>query len=469
MFAFARITLAQQFLLASLMILLTGMAVIGIWVGRQIETGVVNRTGGVTALYVDSFIAPQLQGFARGEKLSESNLSALDSLLTDTPLGRRVVTFKIWDLNGTVRYSNNRELIGRRFEIRESLRQAMAGDVKSEISHLEEEENALERAKWTSLIETYAPVRAESTDRVIAIAEFYQTTDELRQEVRSAQWRSWLAVALATLAMYLLLAGLVGRASLTLVAQQNELRGKVDELEGLLAQNRLLHERVRRAAERVTALNERYLRRISADLHDGLAQDLSFALLRLDTLGASLGRAAREGAAPSSAPDDFSLMQTALRSGLSELRALTAGLRLPELGQLSLPATIERAIGDFERKSGHTVQAALDGVAGQASLPLKITIYRLVQESLANGFRHGQATTQRVAVTQSADNLSLEIADNGQGFDPAAAVDKGRLGVEGMRERVEILGGTFRVESKPGKGTTVIASLPFTGLADDHG
>jgi len=79
-----------------------------------------------------------------------------------------------------------------------------------------------------------------------------------------------------TLLMYLLLAGFIGRASDTIGRQELALRDQVARLTELLAQNVELHERVRRAATRTTALNERFLRRISADLHDGSAQELSY-------------------------------------------------------------------------------------------------------------------------------------------------------------------------------------------------
>ena len=115
MLRYSRLTLARQFLLVSSLILLTGMVVIGLWVGRQIETGVINRTAGVTALYVDSFIAPHVQSLANGGRLDKEQFRALASLLTETPLGQRIVAFKIWGRDGHVIYSTNPTLIGRQF------------------------------------------------------------------------------------------------------------------------------------------------------------------------------------------------------------------------------------------------------------------------------------------------------------------------------------------------------------------
>ncbi len=461
MFAFNRLSLARQFLLASFLILLIGMLVIGMWVGRQIEIGVTNRTAAVTALYVDSFIAPHLQSLAHADQLDAEHLTSLGTLITGTPLGQRIVAFKVWRADGTILYSTNPALIGRKFSITPALAHAFAGEVRTEISDLIEPENEFERGQWLRLIETYAPVRVEGTNTIAAVSEFYQTTDELEREVRAAQLRSWLVVGAATLAMYLLLAGLVGRASNTIVAQQRDLRDKVTQLSTLLAQNEQLHDRVRRAAARTTALNERYLRRISADLHDGPGQDLGLALLRIEALAdvcATCVVAVAKGRAVS---DDFHTIQSALQSALAELRAISTGLRLPEIGRLSLAETVERAVRDYERKTGQGVALAMNGVPDEAPLPVKITLYRLLQESLANSFRHAGGVDQRVQIAGSDGQLLVEVADGGKGFDPQTVTRDGHLGLAGMRERVEILGGAFEVRSAPDRGTVIVARLPL--------
>jgi len=86
---------------------------------------------------------------------------------------------------------------------------------------------------------------------------------------------------------------------------------------------------------------------------------------------------------------------------------------------------------------------------------------RVLQESLANGFRHGGAAQQRVELTRSDAQLVVEVTDSGKGFDPQAVAADGHLGLAGMRERVEILGGTFSVQSAPGHGTLIRAALPL--------
>jgi len=462
MFNFRRVTLARQFLLVSFLILLTGMLVIGLWVGRQIEVGVINRTAAVTALYVDSFVAPHLQSLGRSGQLDEAHRQELDSLLTGTPLGQRIVSFKIWAPDGRILYSTQPELIDRRFPITPGLAAAFAGEVHTHVSNLNEPENEYERRYWSRLIETYAPVHAEGKGTILAVSEFYQTTDELAQEVRAAQWRSWLVVGVATLAMYLLLAGLVGRASQTITAQQSQLQAQVDELAGLLARNEQLHERIRRAAARTTALNERFLRRISADLHDGPGQDLGLALLRMDALVDGCRNCPAKIDNGRTVNDDFDTVRSALQSALAEVRTISAGLRLPELEKLGPAAVAARAVRDYQRKSSRQVHLSMGDLPDDAPLPVKITLYRLLQESLTNSYRHANPSEQVVEIRHVAGNLDVCIRDNGRGFDPEIALTNDHLGLTGMRERVELLSGTFTIHSTPDEGAVIQACLPLT-------
>jgi|CXWL01.1.fsa_nt_gi signal transduction histidine kinase len=462
MLTFTRLNLARQFLLLSFLILLSGMLIIGTWVGQQIEIGVVNRTAAVTALYVDSFIAPHLQELTRTDRLDTAHLEALGSLLAGTPLGQRIVAFKVWGPDGRILYSTNPALIGREFPMSAELALAFSGEVHTEISSLSEPENEFEREQWPRLIETYAPVRVEGASNIVAVSEFYQTTDDLEREVWAAQLRSWLVVITATLAMYLLLAGLVGRASRTILVQQSDLRDKVTQLTELLTQNEQLHDRVRRAAARTTALNERFLRRVSADLHDGPGQDMGLALLRIEAVADVCSTCAVAVAKGRTVSDDFRTVQSALKSALADLRAISAGLRLPEIKRLSPTETAERAVRDYERKTGRAVTLTMNDVPGDAPLPVKITLYRLLQESLANGLRHAGGVGQWVTLATNEGELTVEVADSGKGFDPQALAADGHLGLAGMRERVEILGGTFAVASVPGEGTVIRAQLPLT-------
>jgi signal transduction histidine kinase len=452
----AELSLSRQFLITSLPVLLFGMMVIGTLVSREVTKSVVNRLGGVTGLYVQSFVAPNAQTLLHGDDLSESDREALGKLLRNTALGERIVAFKLWRPDGRLLYSRSPEMIGRSFPVKKSLATALAGGICSHISDLSSDENESEAGNWHQLIETYVPIHGDGTGKVIAAAEFYQTTDELEREAWVARRNSWCIVATTVLAMYLLLFGLVHRGSQTIGRQRQELKNRVAQLSELIEQNEALHKKVRRAAVHSTAVNERLLRQIFADLHDGPAQDMGLALMQFEALAEKCRGCPRGHGA-----DGVDSIRSSLKSALTDLRAISAGLRLPDIDQLPIADVARRAVRDHERKSRAHVTQRIKEVRAEGSLPVKIALYRLLQEALSNGFRHAGGVEQQVEVTEVDDHLKINVIDTGAGFDPAVASQCGGQGLVGMRERAEILGGSFEVISSPNQGTVIRVSLPL--------
>lgn len=451
-----RLNLTQQFMLASLAILVAAGVGIAAWLGQQIEDGVIHRTAATTALYLDSFVAPNLQELGGSQSLAPEHVQALSNLLNDTPLGQQIVAFKVWDPSGRVLYSTDASTIGQTFPVRDVLQRASRGEVVASISNLDEAENAPLRAVRARLLETYSPIRLNGSNRIIAVAEFYQTIDDLQREVAAAQQRSWLVVGGAMLLVYLALAGFVRRAGDTIDRQQGELAAQVVQLRELLARNRELHARVQRAAASVATLNERVLRRIGAELHDGPAQDLSLALLRLDALA---GRGEPGCEEPERQLTDI---QSALQRALQEIRGISSGLTLPQLADLSPAETVLRAARAHERRTGTRVEVHMDALPEQISLPVKITLYRFIQEGLNNAYRHAGGAGQQVRVGGQDGHLSVAVSDQGPGFDVSRVPASGdHIGLAGMRERVESLGGAFEIHSEAARGTCVTARLPL--------
>ncbi len=467
---FAKLSLVHRFLLIGFLILLAGMAVIGTWVGGQIEAGVIGGTGVVTNMYLDGAISPHVQSLSAGERLDDADRVALDRMLTDTRLGEHIVALKIWGRGGRIVYNSaDPSLVGSRFAVERPLASAFAGEVRSRVVEQTELQTEFKDSRWSRLIETYAPLRAEADRSVLAVAGFFQTAEGLEQGVRNAQWRSWGVHGAVTLAMLVLLATLVRKANDTITATQRELSEKVAQLTALLAQNEHLHDRVNRAAARTMALNEQFLRNIATDLHDGPGQGLALASMRIDALADVCGNCEHSIGRNGSVSEDFHTIHLALQSALTDLRAILRGLQLPEIEQLSLSETLRRAADDHQRKTGVAVPIALGNAPEAAPLPVRITLFRVLQESLANGFRHGGGRNQRVAVTASAGTLAVEVADDGKGFDPTALKPDGHFGLDWMRERVELLGGSFEVHSAIGRGTAVRVSLPLAQLEYSDG
>lgn len=464
MLSLARLSLIHQFMLMSLSILVIGMLVIGFVTGAQIEHSVINQLSAVTALYVDSFISPQLQELEHSEALSDERIRELRMMLSETPLGSRIVSLKIWSPEGRVLYSLNPDLIGQKYELSEDLRSALNGQVSSNISSLQEAENVYEQLYWKQLIETYAPIWSAGSGEIIAVSEFYQLPNELLAEIRNAQLYSWSVVGGATVAMYLLMNGFMKKASDTILKQRRELSDRLETVHSLLEENKGLHYRVSKAAARATSLNEKFLRRISADLHDGPIQDLSLALLRIDPLGQTClacGKAVSQGR---TVGEDLATIRMSLESCLREIRVISAGLRLPDLEGYTLEEVVNRLLVDFQRKTQKDPILSLKNVPKQVPNPVKIALYRVIQEALSNSYRHAGAADIFIMMSHENQMLHLSISDNGAGFDMSSLTDQNHLGIAGMRERVELLGGTFEVHSELSRGTQIEVAFPLNNL-----
>jgi len=148
---------------------------------------------------------------------------------------------------------------------------------------------------------------------------------------------------------------------------------------------------------------------------------------------------------------------------LNEARAAISGLRPPVLDDLGLAdglASLARSI--------HAVQVTVD--ADESDLPehVEIALYRIAQEALQNVVKHSGATAASVVLRCDPGLVSLQIADDGTGFDPDSAADRNGFGLSGMAERAELVGGHLDVRSRPGRGTTIEARVPGNAPAGER-
>jgi signal transduction histidine kinase len=462
--AFELVSFSRQFLVGGGALLVLAMLAVGTWLGLEIERSAVNRAAAVSAVYVESIIATQLHQAAPAGLDAGIIHEGLDHIFNTGPLRRKVVRFKLWDADGVIRYSSDHTQIGARFAVDGLLAAAFSGKVQAQISKLDRDDNRAERAQWQRLLEIYVPVRV-AQDRIIAVAEFYHITENLDREIREAKLRSWLLIGGGTLAIILLMFGQVRRANDTILKQRDDLREQLVKLRASFAENERMRLRLGEAGAATTALNEEFLRRIAADLHDGPAQTLAFALMRFDELVTSYGVCAQSAGAAS---PDLPRIRGALRASLDDLRGVAAGLGVPGIGELSLKEMAQRAVRDCERRFDVRIEMAVEDSLTDAALATKITVYRLLQESLANSIRHAPGGLPRVRVWQADDQICLEVADQGPGFDPQAATQAGRLGLSFMQERVRLLGGTFALMTTPVSGTHIRACLPLMGEKEQH-
>jgi signal transduction histidine kinase len=259
-----------------------------------------------------------------------------------------------------------------------------------------------------------------------------------------------IALAITEPAIVALLIATVGRASEHIAVHRRAARDRDAEGALLIGQNADLRRQIEDGHRRAVESNERVLRRVGVELHDGPAQLISLALLRLDGLDPK--RASHAEASL----DDYERIRSALQDALAEIRCLAAGLTLPELSCVSPSDVLRLAVRNHERRTATSVRCEVDGLPQDVPAPIKSCLYRFAQEALNNAWRHAGGRGQTVRGQCRGNTIEVEVADAGPGFEPANAGASNRLGLSGMRERVASLGGTLEITSRPGAGTRLM-------------
>jgi signal transduction histidine kinase len=447
-----RHSLARQFILVAFGVLLVGMFTLGTWVAKRIESGVAEIAAASAALYLNSLLAPHLQELASGSSLSASRMETLNRAIEGAASRMNITSIKIWKENGLVIYSTDKELVGRIFPNKPSLTRAWDGMIAAEFVNHHYAENARERASGLPQLEVYAPVREISSGNVIAVLEFYEHTESLEAHLAEAEWHSWAMTALVTLAMMTALFSIVANGSRTIDEQRISLTQRVSQLSDLLRQNEALRSRVERAARKATEDNERFIRRLGYDLHDGPAQLIGLALLRLDALSLTGDNG-----------DNLVAIRSALSDALSDIRNFCAGLLLPEVQGLTLRDALLFIARDHERRTGSEVRCDISEMPLNSPQFVKICLCRFIQEGLNNAFRHAGGKGQQVFARWDGKTITIEVVDEGPGMRaPNTGGERLRLGLTGLWDRIESIGGAMTVESTPGEGTRLTARLPLT-------
>jgi signal transduction histidine kinase len=154
---------------------------------------------------------------------------------------------------------------------------------------------------------------------------------------------------------------------------------------------------------------------------------------------------------------------------LENLHRLAVDLRPASLDHMGLIAALRQYVEAFERQHGLTMQFEVVGLDDERLPPtVETNLYRIVQEALTNVVRHAQASHVDVLLERRGDQVVTIIEDNGIGFDPDGTGQSTRLGLLGMRERAEMLGGTLAVESSGNSGTTIYVEVPYVHSHSDR-
>ena len=240
------------------------------------------------------------------------------------------------------------------------------------------------------------------------------------------------------------------------IAQRREVEDslRVSELttSQLLTKSRQMQEELRHLSRRLIAAQEEERRRISRELHDVIVQTLTGINLRLAALKSQTMKGTRD------LQNKIAVTQRLVEKSVEVVHRFARDLRPTLLDDLGLIPALKSYFEGFMEQSG--IRVSLVAYAGLEKLrsETRTVLYRVVQEALMNAGKHSGASEVRVRFHEEGNAVCLEIEDNGCGFAvEGARIGKGskRLGLLGMKERVEMVGGSFSVESSPGKGTII--------------
>jgi two-component system sensor histidine kinase DegS len=246
----------------------------------------------------------------------------------------------------------------------------------------------------------------------------------------------------------------------TVVSQMNVvleyLSGDLNQITRILesAKNRQL------LGLKIILAQEEERKRISREIHDGLAQSMANLVLRTEITEKMLAKQQYD-----SVKDEVVDLKKQVRMGLEEVRKIIFNLRPMTLDDLGLVPSLRKYAQDFEEK--HSIRTKFDLLGKEKRLPsaMEVAIYRLVQEAFSNVLKHANASYISLEMTFQKQMVKITVQDNGIGFQVARLEEKsgetGHFGLVGMRERVELLDGRFEIESGENKGTKIIMIVPI--------
>jgi len=247
------------------------------------------------------------------------------------------------------------------------------------------------------------------------------------------------------------------------IIEQNQERGRMiselaeanRRLEASMAENAELHAQLVTQARQAGIVEER--QRMAGEIHDTLAQGLTGIIAQLEAAEHTRNH-------PDTWPGHVARARDLARANLTEARRSVRALRPEQLEQASLPEAISALARTWSE--GSMIEAGLrtTGTVVRADPDTEAAVFRVAQEALSNVTKHARATRVQLTLTYLGDTLLLDVADDGTGFDASAGTDG--YGLIGMRQRLSRVGGTLTVESSPGAGTILNASVPLAGQTE---
>lgn len=444
-------SIAQIFLIVSLAVTVLPMVLLGFIVNDEVKSAKVRSVAIASAVHFRAAAEPFLVDGPPSGVLPRNLERRLDRWFVSHPAGT-LEAAHIWLRDGTIAYSTIKAMVGQVVE-NDRLADAFDGETTAEFELSDDGREHIDEAR-KPLLEIYLPLRS-ATGEVVAVGEIYLYAEPLIAQLNRTGQRIWAIVIGVSLSMMLLSFLVVRQIGSIVTRQRAELKRRLSNSIRLAKLNANLRRTAIRTRTDAINTNEDLLNQIGSDLHDGPLQLLSLLVLQLKTSGDASSRKADAAIARRDA-HNIELATDAIR----DLRNLSYGLILPELQTLDVEETLRLAVIRHENITATKVATKLSQLSIQIELILKICLYRVVQESLTNAFRHAEGVDQRVTATAAGDHIEVEIS-NGRPVAADTVPSATSIGMLGLARRVAAVDGELTVERNPSGGTTVRARLPL--------
>ncbi|WP_339085937.1 histidine kinase [Hyphomicrobium sp. ghe19] len=415
------------------------------------ESRIIENASITAANFIEGFLEPLVQSLAVGPSLTTDEKAALDKLLINPVFRKNVVNLKIWHPDGTIVFSDEKNLEGIKLELHDELRGALKGRVTTELSEAGHDRVTGKRDFVVPIVEVHAPLHALGSSPVIGAAEFFMDADALSKDFRKAR-----KVSSAFAFFFALLSGIAALAVLRETRKHRNFRKSAITNYLMAADSLRSHGATAEPAAapgknsddgKATSIGE-----VMADLHDGPAQLLALALLKLDALGL-----APDAHMPKAAIDS---VRGVTGDALKEIRNILRKSTNPDLENLTLDQVLTFAARLHEERTRSSVALSI-GPLPRVSSDISQCLFQFAREALNNAFWHAGGKGQSLRAEYDGRLLTVEVRDEGTQFKShiIGPDENASFGLSGMVQRIRSKGGVLEIYPSRGEGTRVVATF----------
>jgi signal transduction histidine kinase len=449
------LSLRRRFTFVWLPLLLASMLIFLSWTHSKINLASSARAGETAAVALHGMIVPFAKDFADGT-INSGAVEALRSNLGKTSKILGVKNVKVWGLDGRMVFAVNQQTEDQTFPLLGLLSDAVAGRLSAAV-HVIEDAGVRSGVfdEVGSRNEIYIPIRWSEHGKVVAVAEFHPETAILRATRSSTFQQIWTVAGMVFLALLSAIYCMMAQADRQINRLHHDLgrhETKIRALQDTSGSQDLEFQDSASMAE----FSESLLRRIGADIHDGIGQLLAVAMLRLDGLFVK-----------NQDHGEVRSIRNILEEAMTEIREVCVGLSLPHIDDLPIAEAVRTMVLRHERRTSTEVRLTMENDLTEPSLTVKTAICRLIQEGLNNAFKHAQGQGQSVTVRTAGPVLVVTVSDTGpclaepgQSVAPHTSVTG--MGLVGLGARVKSVGGAITISGAPEKasGTSIQGEFP---------